>query len=1165
MQFIDSKKLEMFVSENKRKFEGLFPELIKKLVMASAGKISSIRIPSFDEINAPGYDGVVECNNDTKYVCAGKSVWEFGTNSSSLAKINSDYEKRTNNSLGVDKSTTTFYLVIPKIWAFDNQGMPKTLWEAKHNEWKSVKVYDAPVLCDWINSEPEVCAWLFEQVSEEVLSFCTVDKAWDNLSHYTNPCFKYSMFLTNREKQCEDFLNHLDERMTSIKADTHIGARGFVFAALKNNSEYVNECVVINDERTFKVLDQLCNNKIFILDFFVSGFIKSENNRIITCFNREAVSVDADIELNPMSKISFEKALKDMDIKEYPIDELYAFCHGNLRALIRKIPGDYFEPVPEWSHEDNIEYLVPLVFLHSINRKTDKAVVEKISGCSFTDIERTYNRFEKLEDTPVKKVNENYLITNYEEAWTVLEIGTNYHYFEVLGDVLDDIFSHMVSGDFNSKFELYGKNIERIIRNLIFNYVYFHYDNFDSDSLEKSICKVLSYMNYIQTRKIIIDNLDVLAAASPHSVLHFLKSDYEKEKDSVIKNAFDEKFGSAYCRILAALDELMLYSETIVGASNLLYKINGIRRDYAFANTPEESLLSGLCLWYCEGTSSLAQKEKIIIRIIENEGVEGAFLMVKLIGKDSLTRAVRIGTRHVGSENVSINDLIKVINNIIDYIFRCAVNNHNALLVLEVLKLYEKIYIDRVDYLCSCFIITDYPEEDVRKINYWLRNDVFNIKRFKWENRINYIPVLEKWIEHTSSPASETIDYYYWMFCESYECPSDLLLPYEDDYKAKDEKTYELRVKVFNDLYCKYGEKAIERLYKSMSDETTWGYFIYDQVKDNDFQKVMSFLIDNPKDNITCGFMNKCSSEELIDQLSKMPVEVRKKYLPNIFNFDCVEVLTPDEIIEFCKGKNMFQYNEKVYHILLKNYPVGLISYLYIGAKEKPVDSILLIEEVFNSIIEQKCKIESDNDLYEIGCIISAVDKIYYSDEWISLCENMFAEGYLDIVPECLCKYYFDYPDNIFKYINIKHIDERTFFDNFRLPDYAYEDYAEYKRFFDVVRSSSENGIYYVGEIIGHSKKGADDFFPHEFARALLEEYDNDRLDRAVFTSFYNSLGVRWVSDGSDQKNKAEKYKIKIQELEVEYPHTTKILKSFMNECLSNAKSDYEYSELALF
>lgn len=66
-------------------------------------------------------------------------------------------------------------------------------------------------------------------------------------------------------------------------------------------------------------------------------------------------------------------------------------------------------------------------------------------------------------------------------------------------------------------------------------------------------------------------------------------------------------------------------------------------------------------------------------------------------------------------------------------------------------------------------------------------------------------------------------------------------------------------------------------------------------------------------------------------------------------------------------------------------------------------------------------------------------------------------------------------------------------------------------------------------------------------------------------TLFGNSIGFRWVSDGSDQKKKAEKYKIKIQELEVEYPHTTKILKSLMNECLSNAKSDYEYSELALF
>ena len=38
-----------------------------------------------DDIWAPGYDGVAVCNEETKYVSKGMSVWEFGTSDNSLA------------------------------------------------------------------------------------------------------------------------------------------------------------------------------------------------------------------------------------------------------------------------------------------------------------------------------------------------------------------------------------------------------------------------------------------------------------------------------------------------------------------------------------------------------------------------------------------------------------------------------------------------------------------------------------------------------------------------------------------------------------------------------------------------------------------------------------------------------------------------------------------------------------------------------------------------------------------------------------------------------------------------------------------------------------------------------------------------------------------------
>lgn len=115
MEVITASKLASLSAEQSRKFQGLLPELVKRLIIDSVSDLSSIRIPGSDDIWAPGFDGVVECKEGSLYVSSGKSVWEFGNVDYSLKKVNDDYEKRTNNSLGIEKKTTTYYAVIPKI------------------------------------------------------------------------------------------------------------------------------------------------------------------------------------------------------------------------------------------------------------------------------------------------------------------------------------------------------------------------------------------------------------------------------------------------------------------------------------------------------------------------------------------------------------------------------------------------------------------------------------------------------------------------------------------------------------------------------------------------------------------------------------------------------------------------------------------------------------------------------------------------------------------------------------------------------------------------------------------------------------------------------------------------------------------------------------------
>ena len=313
MSFITSAILKRFLDQDKRKFEGIFPELVKRLILSSCQTVSNIRMPGNDDVWAPGFDGIVESIEQTTYVSAGKSIWELGTNADSLKKINADFEKRTNNPLGVDKETAVFYLVIPRIWAYDNQGMSITKWESEHKDsWRDVHVYDASVLCDWINSEPAVCAWLFEQYSDgNQLSFSSVTEGWKAFSFYFYPPLSFSMFLEGRQDELSVFNDSLGQKICRVKADTFVDAYGFCLSALMQSPETMNKVIVANSESAYLELERNHKGKIFLLSSPFSGQV-SENNCTILCYSKESNSSPDMIKLPALWKSQFTKALREM-------------------------------------------------------------------------------------------------------------------------------------------------------------------------------------------------------------------------------------------------------------------------------------------------------------------------------------------------------------------------------------------------------------------------------------------------------------------------------------------------------------------------------------------------------------------------------------------------------------------------------------------------------------------------------------------------------------------------------------------------------------------------------------------------------------------------------------------------------------------------------------
>lgn len=89
---------------SKRESQSILPELIKRLIISSGAKVRKMSIPSGDNVYIPGWDGQVSSDSPIFNVSAGISLWEIGTNSDVRTKANNDYNKRTNDSLGYDRT-----------------------------------------------------------------------------------------------------------------------------------------------------------------------------------------------------------------------------------------------------------------------------------------------------------------------------------------------------------------------------------------------------------------------------------------------------------------------------------------------------------------------------------------------------------------------------------------------------------------------------------------------------------------------------------------------------------------------------------------------------------------------------------------------------------------------------------------------------------------------------------------------------------------------------------------------------------------------------------------------------------------------------------------------------------------------------------------------------
>lgn len=658
---IDRTEIEAWGKRQEAK--GDFPLLIAKLIFETTPRSTFFEIPTGSAVFLEGWDGYVKCESATTFVPEGVSVWEYKTNGAKT-QADSDYDKRTQNSAGLDKSQVTFIFVTTKTWRDKKKWVEE---KQKENIWKEVRVYDAINLSNWLNTTEIAFRWFNGQLNRNY-SCLTIEDFWEVWS--TGPkvngkhiLLRPNVVTTGRELDSQrllDFLNGAPDGYLAVRGSTKDEAIAFIIATAILASEqfyikFLSKGVVIEDLNDFRLMKKSNLN----LNLIAKLEDRSELHSAVSRGHHVLLPLGPDDPFNSQNIISLPlidrdgiiQALIDSGISEEE-SRKYSKESGRDITILKRLLG--FElSMSKWVVSDDINQLVPALLIGRWDeiKEGDRKVLEQLSGESYDTYSEKLYKWLEVESPPLIKIGSSWRLTSPLDAWTNLSnhiSSTNFEnlkacFLEVMKEV-NPAFElepeHRMMASVRGKESLYSAWCrEGLTQSMIL--VGLHGDklkfqqNFQAQDWVDAIIKELLYEAPGDLWASRNHEMPLIAEASPKS---FFESAYHSLSldDKPIMDMFIEEDGfispsSHHTGLLWALEGLAWTEEYVLDASMLLAKLATLDPGGKLSNRPLNSLREIYKPWHYQTLASFEDRMQIAEQIIKKEYETGWELLCSMI------------------------------------------------------------------------------------------------------------------------------------------------------------------------------------------------------------------------------------------------------------------------------------------------------------------------------------------------------------------------------------------------------------------------------------------------------------------------------------------------------------------------------------------------------
>jgi hypothetical protein len=407
-----------------------FAQLVRRLIRDENDQVQHIEMRSGEGANLPGYDGVVEALRRSSFVPEGVSVWELGVGARPAEKANSDYGSRTEDSLGIDKASTTFVFGTLRRWSGKGE------WVARRREeghWRDVWAFDADDLERLLDEHPSVHYRLSEELGMPASGVQTLEDWWARYSAVFSPPLTIPLVLAGRADAAAELARRLTLEVgrTFVRAPSVDDGLAFVGCTMlaadaDASSTLLSKSLLVHDGASLRRLDT--TSSLLILLPYEEELRRQAHlvrNHHVVCIVTEGGT--ADIELPPLDFAELESEFRARGVVEPDLSRFVRAAHHSLESLLR-VSSASVQPEPEYWIDELDGVAVRRAWLAGAwnsRRSGDVDALEALAAEPYLTLEERLRSSAARPDPLFTVVGSSWAVTSPSDSWPTAsrEIG----------------------------------------------------------------------------------------------------------------------------------------------------------------------------------------------------------------------------------------------------------------------------------------------------------------------------------------------------------------------------------------------------------------------------------------------------------------------------------------------------------------------------------------------------------------------------------------------------------------------------------------------------------------------------------------------------------------------------------------------------------------------